>query len=162
MFGCVCANAYVCVCTSGVAQGGESCSVWKRRKLGGSVWKGRIHLFCIYLQRRPSEHGWQMSGECGDDTRAAVLFITISAQLCSALSSPLMAHRVETRKLNTARWAWDCSTGHGRHNEESLFHDLNLSALTSNQIRHVSQDFLESRKKINWTFWHIFKKGTYF
>lgn len=87
-----------------------------------------------------------MSGECGDDTRAVVLFITISAQLCSALSSPLMAHRVEIRKLNTPRRAWDCSTEHGRHNEESLFHDLNLSVLTSNQIRHVSQDFLESRK----------------
>lgn len=54
-----------------------------------------------------------MSGECGDDMRAVVLFITISAQLCSALSSPVMAE--QTRKLNTVECAENCSTGHGSH-----------------------------------------------
>lgn len=71
----------------------------KETEIGGSVWRGRIHLFCIYLRRRPSEHGWQMSGECGDDTRAVMLLITISAQLCSALSSSLTApHCTENQK----------------------------------------------------------------
>lgn len=151
LFGWVWMHLFVCM--SRVArggQGGESCSVWKRRKLGGSVWRGRIHLFCIYLQRRPSEHGWQMSGECGDDTRAVVLFITISAQLCSALSSPLMAHHSETRGLNTAEWAENCSTGHGGHSEDFLCFTIRIFWLISLQIRKVSAGFPRSRKR-NWT-----------
>lgn len=109
---CVCEWMHMFVCMSGQAQGGQrgggaggSCSVWKRRKLGGSVWRGRIHLFCIYLKGRPSEHGWQMSGECRDDTRAVVLFITISALLCSALSSAPTTHpRWHTPHRKLGKW----------------------------------------------------------
>lgn len=165
MYVCVCECICLCVYLrwlrvgrvgqSGTGWGGGVLQCVKETEIGGSVWRGHIHLFCIYLRRRPPEHGWQMSGECGDDTRAVMLLITISAQLCWALSSSLMApHRTENQK--TEHSGVSTELHHGTRQTQgglSLFLHLNFFWLICFQISCMAHR--EVRFFISWKYMKI-------